>query len=54
MNFHCYFSLQTKSIGCRLGNMIINHLLFADIAVDGAARHNVLWPITCLRLCQYS
>ena len=33
MNFHCYFSLQTKSIGCRLGNMITNHLLFADIAV---------------------
>jgi len=24
---------QTKSIGCRLGNMIINHLLFADDAV---------------------
>ena len=26
-------SLQSKNIGCRLGNMIINHLLFADDAV---------------------
>jgi len=30
MSFHYFLILQT---GCRLGNMIINHLLFADDAV---------------------
>jgi len=41
--------LQSKNIGCRLGNMIINHLLFADDAAVFAPSANGLQEL--LGLC---